>query len=558
MTVAEETVVLDLAEQVRGFAKEHPDRAAVINVSKTPWGSLRTRTTDYRRLNERAEGLAVGLRELGIGEGTQCLFMVPPGEDAMVVALAIWRVGAVMVGIEPHSHGLRNVTKSLKRVDPVVFFGTPEAHLARVAFGWCRGKIKTKIVVGGPKIPGTHSLSSLIKKAPESPEPSKIKEDSPALIGYTTGSTGAPKPMVMTHKNIAAMMTGVGRQWALASYGEIIDMPTFPIFWVIGLSQGGTTIVPPMDFATHGPGDADPAALAKTIQEQGVVSMFASPALLTNLADHCLKNEITLPSIRRIVSGGAEIQGPLYTLMKKVIVNGELYSNYGATEALPVSEIDGDTVLKETWPLSEQGKGLCVGTPLPGLEVKIIEIDDGDIATIDDAKELPTGEIGEAIVRSPHVSDHYYNAPREMAQNKIEDADGRWQRLGDTGFLDKRGRLWVCGRRSHRVVRGDRTWFALCCEFVFNTHPDVARTALVGPVLGGDEEPTPTICVELLPDARPHQGEIEKALLELAEKHDSTRGIDNFVFIDKLPVDRRHNAKIDRPRLAKKVADGEL
>lgn len=554
---ATDVALIDLPEQIRQLAQEHPDRAAVINVSRTPWGSTRVKTTDFKTVSDRAEGLAVGLREIGIGEGTLCSYMIPPGEDAMVVALALWRVGAVLVGIEPYSHGLRPVAKSLSRVGPTVFFGTPEAHLARAAFGWGRGTVKTSIVVGGPKLPGIRSLSSLERPVPENPQTTEVAADAPMLIGFTTGSTGSPKPMVMTKENVSAMIRGVMGQWKLDSYGEIIDMPTFPIFWIVGLSHGGTTIVPPMDFALHGPGDANPAAIADAIRTQGVVSMFASPALLTNLTEYCAKEGLTLPSIRRIISGGAEIQGPLYAAMRPVIVNGELYSNYGATEALPVAEIDGETVLGETWALSEAGAGLCVGFPLPGVEAKIIEIDDEDIATIDDAKELGVGEIGELIVRSPHVSAYYYKAEKDMAANKISDGDTRWQRLGDTGYLDEKGRIWVCGRRSHRVLNRDGVWYALRCEFVFNTHPDVVRTALIGPT-GDGGEPRPTICVELRPEAQDRRAQVEADLRELAQAHDSTRGIDSFIFLKKLPVDKRHNAKIDRPALARDASEGKI
>lgn len=557
MTSTTAVELIDLPDRIRTIALQHPDRAAVINVSRMPWGAMRVKTTDFKTISDRSERLAAGLRKIGIGEGTLCSYMVPPGEDALVVALALWRVGAVMVGIEPYSHGLRPVAKSLKRVGPTVFFGTPEAHLAQVAFGWGRGTVKTKIVVGGPKLPGMHSLSSLEKADPEDLPTADIGPDAPMLIGYTTGSTGAPKPMVMTKKNVSAMINGVMAQWQLGSGEDIVDMPTFPIFWIIGLSHGGTTVVPPMDFALHGPGDANPAALAEAIRSQEVASMFASPALLTNLARYCEKKNLTLPSIRRIVSGGAEIQGPLYAEMKPIIPNGELYSNYGATEALPVAEIDGETVLGETWAKSEEGAGLCVGFPLPGVEARIIEIDDEDIATMADAKELPTGEIGELIVRSPHVSDHYYDAPADMAANKIEDNGTRWQRLGDTGYLDEQGRIWVCGRRSHRVLNKDGVWFALRCEFIFNTHPDVVRTALIGPTHGGGE-PQPTICVELRPEARSKRSAVEAELRKMAAEHDSTRGIDSFIFIKKLPVDKRHNAKIDRPELARKATAGKI
>jgi acyl-coenzyme A synthetase/AMP-(fatty) acid ligase len=383
-----------------------------------------------------------------------------------------------------------------------------------------------------------------------------VTPDDPAAIAFTTGSTGNPKPTVMTHRNLTSMIRGVADQWGLDRHGDVIDMPTFPIFWIIGLAHGGTVVIPPMDFATKGPGHADPAKLVRTIRDHRVASMFASPALLTNLAHYCDERGITLPSVRRIVAGGAEIYGPLYTAVKEIVPEGELYSNYGATEALPVAEIDGTTVLGETWARTEAGEGLCVGSPLAGIDVRIIEIADGPVETIEDATCLSTGEIGEVVVRSAHISDRYHDAPDEMRDNKIADGETRWHRLGDTGWLDDRGRLWVCGRRSHRVVTAERTYFPLCCEPVFNTHPEVVRTALTGPTIAGAAQAV--VCVEVDASARDHTDRIARELRALAAGHDATRGIEAFAFIDRLPVDKRHNAKIDRPRLAAQVADGTL
>lgn len=544
---------IDLPDRILELARRDPDRVALVRVGRDVLGRPKARTTSYAQLSHRAEATAVGLREIGVREGTLCSFMVPPGEDALVLALALWRVGAVMVGIEPHSHGLRNVARSLARVGPEVFFGTPEAQVAKRAFGWGRGTVRTNVVVGGPSLPGMRTLRSLERPWLGDPRPADVTPADAAVIAFTTGSTGSPKPTVMTHRNLAAMIDGIGAQWGLAEAGDVVDMPTFPMFWIIGLSHGGTVVVPPMNFATKGPGQADPAKLVRTIRDHGVRSMFGSPALLTNLARYCDDRGITLPSIHRIVAGGAEINGPLYAAVKQVLVDGEIYSNYGATEALPVAEIAGDTVLRETWPRTEAGAGVCVGDPLPGVEVRIIAIDDEPIATIDDAAPLPAGRIGEVIARSPHISDRYFDAPRDMLENKIADGDTRWHRLGDCGLLDDEGRLWVCGRRSHRVSAAGRTYFPLCCEPVFNTHPDVARSALIGP--RSDAGIVPTICVELAPEARSRQDEVEEDLRKLAQRHEATEGIDRFVFIDRLPVDRRHNAKIDRPALATRFSD---
>lgn len=536
--------IFDLPDRLRELAQSDPDRVALVHVH----GNGQADTTTYREFSERAERIAVGLREIGVGEGTLCSFMVPPGEDAMVLALALWRVGAVMVGIEPHSHGMRKVAKCLGRVGPTVFFGTPEAQLARRIFGWGRGTIKTSVTVGGR---GKLTLKSLERDLPADPKGPDVSPDDAAVIAFTTGSTGLPKPTVMTHRNFSAMIENVGTQWGLQERGNVVDMPTFPMFWIIGMSHGGTVVVPPMNFATRGPGDADPAKLAETINEHRVGSMFASPALLANLSAYCNSRGITLPSVRRIVAGGAEVNGPIYAAVKQMIPGGELYSNYGATEALPVAEIDGTTVLTETWPQTQQGRGLCVGDPLPGTEVRIVAINDGPIDSIDNAVALPVDQIGEVIVRGDRISSHYHDAPQEMAKNKVADPDGRWHRLGDCGFLDDRGRLWVCGRVSHRVTAADRTYFALCTEPVFNAHADVARTALIR-ATAPDGATEPAICVELEASAAGSWERVERELRQRATEHDSTRGITRFVHVQKLPVDRRHNAKLDRPALSAK------
>lgn len=540
--------IMDLPDRIRQIARTDPNRLALIHEHRGIGPLSRTTTTTYADLSRRAEAVAVGLREFGVHEGTLCQFMIPPCEDALVTSLALWRVGAIMVGIEPHSHGLRSVGKSIARVGPEVFFGTPEAQAGRTAFGWGRGTVIKNVVVGPRWYPGRRTLASLERPLAGEPTLPDVDLDDPCVIAFTTGSTGSPKPTVMTHRNLTAMIDGVSSQWGLAQHGDVIDMPTFPIFWIIGLFHGGTVVVPPMDFALHGPGSADPAKIVGTIQRHRVASFFGSPAILTNLSRYCDENGIELRSIRRIVAGGAEVYGPLYAAVRKMIPEGEIYSNYGATEALPVAEIAGATVLGETWQRTESGEGLCVGDPLAHVEVKVIEIVDGPIATMEDVSEVPAGTIGEVIVRSPHISDRYWDAPADMVDNKISDGATRWHRLGDCGWVDDQGRLWVCGRRSHRVVTADATYFPLCVEPVFNTHPDVVRTALVGPRHDGVTEAM--IVVEVIPGMEHASGRIAGELRDLADAHEATRGLTRFEFVDRLPVDKRHNAKIDRPGLA--------
>ena len=547
---------VDIADRVRRIAETDPTRVALIHAHRLPGGRLRYRRTTYADLSDRAERLAVGLRSVGIGEQTRCSFMVPPGFDAMALGLALWRVGAVVVGIEPHSHGLRRVGRSLAKADPEVFIGTLQAHAARRTFGWGSASVRRTILVSRVPLPGVVTTAALERcSVPTVPEASTIDPADPAVIAFTTGSTGAPKPTVLRQRNLAAMIDNVLGHWDLGEGRDVVDMPTFPMFWIIGLAAGGTVVVPPMDFALHGPGDADPALLLRTIRDCGVRSMFASPALLTNLARYAADHGGGPIGVRRIVAGGAEVPGPLFAAVRSVLgPDGELYSDYGATEALPVTEIAGAEVVADTWPRTEQGAGVCVGRPLPDVEVRIVGIDDGPIASWDDARPLPAGTVGEVVARGPHISEGYDRQPRADAENKIAAGDGRtWHRLGDTGYLDAGGRLWVCGRRSHRVVVDEHTTvFPLCCEPVANAVTGVARSALVA-LEGADGKTSAVLCIEPV-DAACDRPALGREVLARLGQVEAGRAVSRVAFVDRLPVDRRHNAKLDRPRIAAIVA----
>ena len=150
--------IVPIADRVLEIARTDPYRVALISVHQRGKGDPTYRSWSYGELSRRAESLAVGLRSIGVREGTLCSFMVPPSFDAMVLGVALWRVGAVTVGIEPHSHGMRLVARCLDRVGPEVFFGTPQAHAGRVAFGWGRRTVRTKVVVGGRGLPGMRTV----------------------------------------------------------------------------------------------------------------------------------------------------------------------------------------------------------------------------------------------------------------------------------------------------------------------------------------------------------------------------------------------------------------
>jgi acyl-CoA synthetase (AMP-forming)/AMP-acid ligase II len=217
--------------------------------------------------------------------------------------------------------------------------------------------------------------------------------------------------------------------------------------------------------------------------------------------------------------------------------------------------IGSHEVLRETRQLTAQGAGTCVGRPVAGIEVSIIKISDEPIEQWGQSLCLPAGEIGEIVVHGPMVTQQYYNRPDLTRLAKIFDpqVNRMRHRMGDVGYFDAQGRLWFCGRKSHRVVTADRTYFTEPVEGIFNTHQQIFRTALVGVKRAGVVEPV--LCVErerLSPTVRERRVNqpLINELLELGSKFEITKPIRTILFHRSFPVDIRHNSKIFREKLA--------
>jgi acyl-CoA synthetase (AMP-forming)/AMP-acid ligase II len=185
------------------------------------------------------------------------------------------------------------------------------------------------------------------------------------------------------------------------------------------------------------------------------------------------------------------------------------------------------------------------------MTLRIVRISDEPIATWSEDLCVPAGEVGEIVVSGPVVTREYYHRPQSTALAKVADPGrgGFWHRMGDLGYVDGAGRVWFCGRKSQRVRTAAATLFTIPCEAVFNEHPAVFRTALVG--LGEPGEQRPVLCVELKPeDPGRTQAEITRELLAMGANYPHTRGIQTILFHPAFPVDIRHNAKIFREKLA--------
>jgi acyl-CoA synthetase (AMP-forming)/AMP-acid ligase II len=161
------------------------------------------------------------------------------------------------------------------------------------------------------------------------------------------------------------------------------------------------------------------------------------------------------------------------------------------------------------------------------------------------------------VVQGDLVTRQYFDNPEADALAKIKDNKDIWHRMGDLGWRDSKGRIWFCGRKSHRVIFDEMTLFTIPSEAIFNNHPRVFRSALVG--LGPPNKQKPIICVELeASDDGGNREGLKDELLEMAKAHEHTNSIETILFHKAFPVDIRHNSKIFREKLAvwaeKKIA----
>ncbi|HEV3439461.1 MAG TPA: fatty acid CoA ligase family protein [Gemmata sp.] len=539
---------LNVATHLVRMAADHPAQVAIYFPRRgvKSEGESEHIPITFAELNNDVDVIAHGLAALGIARGTRTALMVPPSPDFFAITFALFKIAAIPVLIDP-GMGVWNLGKCLAEAEPEAFIGITRAQLARRVLRWGRKTIRTTANAGRWRFFCNTSLAHL-RKARKSHGAYLIPDvarDEPAAILFTSGSTGVAKGAVYTHGNFAAQVDILKATYGIEP-GEI-DLCTFPLFALFGPALGMTCIIPDMNPTR--PAQIDPQKAIAQIRQFGVTNMFGSPAVIRRLT-----NSPPLATLRRVISAGAPASASAIEKFVKLLPeSAEVFTPYGATEALPVANIGSREILGETQQLTEQGKGVCVGRPVVGMEVHVIHITDQPIPEWDESLRLPQGEVGEFVVRGPVVTRRYYNRPDATKQAKIRDPQSGdiLHRMGDVGYLDDRGRLWFCGRKSHRVETPSGTLFTDMVEPIFNILPGVFRTALVGVMRGGVTYPV--LCVELEGGQLPRASDaltIQNTLTQTANSRPHTRAIETFLFHPGFPVDVRHNSKIFREKLA--------
>jgi olefin beta-lactone synthetase len=577
-----ENFAVNIADRVSEMARQRPEAAAVVEpLGYDRVGRRQYRSITFGQLDRQSDDIAEGLCRRGVAPAMRIALLVRPGIDFITLVIALFKARAVVVLIDP-GMGKGNLIQCLADAKPEGWIAIPVVHAVRFFLRRRFPRPKILVTVGrrwfwggvtleelreegsgfrGRDLENSNQQSAIsVPHSPSSPHPNPLPDhfvvpgegtgvEDPAAVIFTTGSTGPPKGVLFSHGNFLAQVDQIRDFYGIRP-GEV-DVPCFPMFGLFNCAMGVTAVIPEMDPTR--PALVDPEKILEAVRDWQATQTFGSPAVWNRVGPYFEKKGLRMETVRRVLSAGAPVPARvLKQMMDCIHPEGDVHTPYGATEALPVASIAASEVLRETAELTRQGAGVCVGRKFPGIQWKVIRIIGGPVRSIEDVEELPLGEIGELIVFGPQVTRRYVTCVESNATGKISDGSDVWHRMGDSGYFDDRGRFWFCGRVAHRVLTPQGPLYPIPCEAIFNRHPEVYRSALVG--VGPPDGQRPVIVVEPQPGKMPGTAEAKKKFLaelrDLAQSSPRTQAIEHFLFHPSFPVDIRHNAKIFREKLA--------
>lgn len=499
---------------LRENARKWPDQAALIATRHGCDTGL-----SFSELESSAEHFAAQLTGRGIQKGDAVLVFVPMSLELYVSLLALFRIGAVAVFVDP-SAGLKHINACCKR-------HPPQALISVRPLRWLRPFVSglRRIPQVFPPPPIRNSFSGPL---PELPGP-----DDPALITFTSGSTGVPKAAVRSHRFLIAQHEALKSAISLEA-GER-DLTTLPVFVLANLASGVTSILP--DAKISHPGSVSVGRITSQVLRLQPTRTGGSPAFYQRLTD----DPESLVSFRKIYTGGAPVFPAFLQKLQILAPLCRIVAVYGSTEAEPIAHIDCGKISPGDWTAMREGKGLLTGTPVPQIRLRIIPDQWGK--EIRSEAPVPQGISGEILVTGDHVLKGYLHGQGD-GETKVRIDGEVWHRTGDAGYLDAPGRLWLLGRCAARVADQHGTLYPFAVECVAMSFPFIRRSAFV--LIAGRR----VLAIEV------GSGLTEAGLAELKSALQWT-AVDDIRVLKHIPLDARHNAKVNYPKLLRVIGRGE-
>lgn len=502
------------------------DRPAIIE---------RGRMITFTELDRAAAAAAADLAAAGLVAGQRALVVSPMSIALYATIIGMFRLRVTSVFVDP-SAGRDRLSRCVARVRPDAFVAVPRAHLLRLLSQAIRS-IPIKMAIGGG-VPGARAVGRIGSAGTRSVE--ACNADTPAIVTFTSGTTGEPKAAVRTHGFLVAQHRALVESLALAQ-GEI-DLTTLPIFLLANLASGVTSVIPDADLRM--PGAINPAPVIDQIRATRPHRTVASPAFLDRLVSHVSRHDQRLDTFQHIFTGGAPVFPKTLDAIARVAPCAAIVAVYGSTEAEPIAEVDRRDIAPEDRAAMQQGAGLLAGRLAPSIQLRILPdrwgTPVGPLRPEDlDREALGTNGVGEIVVGGAHVLTGYLDGVGDE-ETKIRAGDRVWHRTGDAGYLDSHERLWLLGRCAARVSDAQGTVYPFAVECAASDVAGVRRSAFV------QHRGSRILVVELEGDAA--------ATRETLTTRLAWARLADVLIVPRIPVDRRHNAKVDYAELTDMLA----
>ncbi|MCC6374952.1 MAG: AMP-binding protein [Moraxellaceae bacterium] len=526
--------LVNICSRIFDHCQQRPNHLALCIPHMQGHKYLGEETISYGDLAERCALMQTALKKLSLKAGDRVLILARPQINTYILMLALFGLGIVPVLID------RGMSRD--RILAAI-----RASRAKVAIGeqrilrlwWLFQPLwPLKRYAFDGKAVGVTDLSKYYPRIKPELQCELLPTNAHGLITFTSGSTGTPKGADRTHGSL------IEQHLAIRAHGQDlandIDSPCFPVVVLHNLCCGISTMMPRVDLAT--PAHVDGLAIIRHWHKTDVSRVSAAPAFIQAVCNAAILSKKTLSKVRSVVVGGSTIPYSLVLQLDEVFPQADIMFVYGSTEAEPIATI-GLNELRQHW---NTYAGHLVGQPVEQAEVCIVNSQGLLDHELDvQQAQVPVEEVGEILVSGTHVLHGYVDNPQANRESKIPRSNGSvWHKTGDAGFFDKQGRLWLVGRIKDALDITGEAIYTFAAEKELDSLPFVSRSALI--------QHKQHIVLVLESTNPPHPS----TLLSILNKHNIPQA--KLVVIDKMPVDGRHNSKIDRVKLKTLISKNKL
>lgn len=510
---------MTIIDKIKDLRKQYPDNTALFDL-KT--GNKIT----FTQIDTKSDEICNYLVQKGFKKGNKIVVFVPIGIEFYLILTAIFKMGLQAVFIDPYA-GIEHINKCCEMISPDGIIGSGKTLLKGFFLKGIR-KIGKKI--NYIKMMEHSEKLSIYEKNKNQKiiQNEKIDGNTPALISFTSGSTGFPKIIMRTHEFLLGQHNVLEKN--LKFEKETAVYSSFPIFLLSHMATGTTTFIPDLNWRK--PVESDFGNIVKQITENNIQNIILPPAIFENIVKFCKDEKIMLENVQKVYTGGAPV---FYSLMKKikdVFTNAKIIALYGASEAEPISVLNFEDITEEDIENMKNGDGLLAGKIVNEIELKIEELE----KTPEKNKILKDNNIedfsalkGEILVKGENVVNGYLNVQKNP--------DEKWHRTGDMGYINSNGQLVLLGRVKGRIQLGEKIYYPFAVETAFSFCKILKKSVLTS------KNGKLYLLVERNPEYKGNLSEnIE--IIELKKKFEIFKIIET-----EIPMDKRHNSKTDYKKL---------